>query len=62
LTITPTSGESHDEEYNVKRWKKNPEFLLLRVPIDGKVEKVELSREFFYDSDPTNNELLISEQ
>jgi hypothetical protein len=61
LTITPTSGESYDEEYNVKIWKNNPEFLVLRVPIDGKIEKIQLSKDFFYDSDPTNNELLMGE-
>jgi hypothetical protein len=59
LTITLTSGDSFDEEYNVNSWESNLETQTIRIPINGKVEKIQLNNDFFYDSDPTNNELVI---
>lgn len=59
LTITSTSGDSFSEEYNVKSWRSNLEVQSIRIPVNGKVEKIQLSSDFFYDSDPTNNELVI---
>ncbi len=59
LNIEYTDGSNFDEDFNVKLWKDNGENLTLRIPVDRKVEKVHLNGNFFYDTNPANNELVI---
>jgi hypothetical protein len=59
ISVVYEAGRGFDEVFNVAVWEKDLHLYTARIPISEKVEKVYLNQNFFYDSDPTNNEFLM---
>jgi len=59
LTITYEDGTQVDETFSIDVWEENLEEVTLRVPSSKKVEKVTLNQTYHYDSNPTNNEVVV---
>jgi hypothetical protein len=56
LEITLNSGETMEKQYNIAEWKDGEEVLSLQIPVAEKVEKIMITRDFFYDTNAANNQ------
>lgn len=59
IIIDYSDGTSHDEEFEVDIWKGNLENTTVRIPIAGQIEKVLIDDRFSYDTDSSNNEIVL---
>jgi hypothetical protein len=45
-----------EKQYNIAEWKDGEEVLSLQIPVAEKVEKIMITRDFFYDTNAANNQ------